>query len=303
MAKKVVTAKRPKRAVGQTTAPRKVKAGVRPQARSRTLLDKAIDEAGTPFARRSVEAFQRPSWARFEAFAADDGSEAEIDLYDVIGTWDLNAATFRRQLAGIKADRLTVNINSPGGSVFDGFAMYQDLRDYPGHVHVRVRGIAASIASLIAMAGDTIEMADNAFLMIHNSWAGVLGDKGELAKAARLLGQIDTRLAATYAASAEQRADKPGSAAAFAEMMDAETWLDAEQARKLGLADSVGEAVPKAHFAGLDVSHFAKTPTAIKAASKAQPKATPEAATVTAPALDLAPLSAALARCIETLSK
>ena len=299
-----------KRAVGQTTAPKRVKSApapkagkLKPQARMRSAVDRAIDDASGPLARRSVEALARPSWARFEAFQNESGTVAEIDLYDVIGTWELNARTFRAQLAAIKADRITVNINSPGGSVFDGFAMYQDLKDHPAQVHVRVRGIAASIASLIAMAGDTIEIADNGFLMIHNAWAGVLGDKREMASAAKLLGQIDKRLAATYsAASASRDAEDTTDAAGFAALMDAETWLDSEQAVALGLADSVGETAANAMLTGLDVSHFAKAPAVLKASSTTREK--PKASKPAAPqAPDLAPLSAALARCIETLSR
>jgi ATP-dependent Clp protease protease subunit len=304
MAKKA-TVKRPvKRVVGQTTATKRVKAAAaaasKPQARI-DMLDRRIAEAADPAAeRRPFEALKRPSWARFEAFATDDGAEAELDVYDVIGTWELNADTFRRALGQIKANRITVNINSPGGNVLDAFAMYQDLKDHPAHVHIRVRGVAASAASLLAMAGDSIEIAENAFVMIHNSWNYVLGDRREMAKAGAMLTKIDKRLAATYAGAAERR-DVDTDAAAFAELMDAETWFDAEQAVDAGLADSVGPEAPKAEFSGLDVSRFAKTPDVVKRASKARAPALVQAQA--APALDTPQVSAAFARLLENITR
>ena len=139
--------------------------------------------------------------------------------------------------------------------------------------------------------------------MIHNAWIAAMGNKTDMRKAANLLSQIDNRMAETYAAvSAARDAEGATDAVGFAALMDEETWLDSEQAVALGLADSVGETVANAMLTGLDVSHFAKTPAVLKASSTTREK--PKASKPAAPqAPDLAPLSAALARCIETLSR
>jgi len=265
------------RKVGQTTKPKQIKsAASKPQARARTAADRAIEGAAPPWNRGTFDALARPSWARFEAFQSEDGTEAEIDVYDVIGSYELNAARFRQQLKGIRANRITLNINSPGGSVFDAFAMYEDLRAHPAHIHVRVRGIAASAASLLAMAGDSVEIAENGFLMIHNAWVLSMGDKREMANAAKVLGQIDKRLAVTYAEAAARDGrdvEEPADAAGFAALMDDETWFDSADALAAGLVDSVGSAEPANAFAGLDVSHFAKCPGVVSRQSRAKPTA------------------------------
>lgn len=240
------------------------KSRAKPQARAGrpSLLDQRIaDAVRAPSARGDVQQFKRPAGYRFEAFAYEDNSTAVIDVYDVIGTWEFNAQTFKALLKTITAPRIQLNINSPGGSVFDAFAMYDDLRQHPAEINVRVTGLAASAASLLAMAGDTIEIADNGFLMIHNAWNVAIGDKSEMASQAKLLGQIDTRLAKTYAARTGQ------DVADVAGMMDAETWFDAEDALKLGFADSVGETADAQNLAH-DLTSYSKAPAVLTRAAR-----------------------------------
>lgn len=240
---------------------------------SRGALREHLDQITEwPEERREAARFKRPEWAEFAAFQAEDNSTAELHVYDVIGTWDLNAATFRDALNSITAPQLTVKINSPGGSVFDGFAMFEDLRQHKARVRVEVTGLAASAASLLAMAGDEIAIAENGFMMIHEAWSVAIGSKRDMAKTNRLLGQIDKRLAKTYAVRTGADLD------AVADMMDDETWFDSEDAVEAGFADSIIDAVdPKA--LAHDFYGFIKTPDAIKAASRqtAKTTATPEA--------------------------
>jgi ATP-dependent protease ClpP protease subunit len=198
------------------------------------------------------------AWARgnrFEVRARAD--RAEIDLYDEIGTWGVNAKSFRTQLKSINAPLIALRINSPGGDVFDAAAIYNDLIDHPARVEVTVTGLAASAASIIAMAGDHVAIADNAFLMVHNAWTVAIGDTRALLDMAAVLEKIDGARAQVYAARSGL------DLAAVRAMMDAETWLDAGDAVDKGLADEaiarVGE--PQAAF---DLTLYAKAPAAVR---------------------------------------
>lgn len=171
-----------------------------------------------------------------EVHAAADG-DASISVYDVIGEgWDGTGVTAKRingALRNIGAKAVTVNINSPGGDFFEGVAIYNLLRAHPAKVTVNVMGLAASAASVIAMAGDEIRMGDGAFLMIHNAWALAIGNRHDLAAAAEQLAPFDAAMAGVYAA----RTGKP--AADMAALMDNETWLGATDAVDAGFADGV----------------------------------------------------------------
>lgn len=128
---------------------------------------------------------------------------------------------------------VTVNINSPGGSFFEGLAIYNLLREHDGKVQVNVLGVAASAASIIAMASDELRVAKAGFLMIHNAWAIALGNRNDMRATADLLEQFDSAMAGVYA-------DRSGiSQAQIAKYMDAETFFDGEKAVELGLADAL----------------------------------------------------------------
>lgn len=189
-------------------------------------------------------------------FKALDGDVAEISLYDEIGYWGVMAADFRRVLDGIRSDQIVLNLNSPGGDVFDGIGIYNDLIAHPANVTVRITGIAASIASIIAMAGDRVEIADNGFMMIHDAWSLTVGNKQDLRAMADTLEQIDGALADTYAKHAGMTADEA------AALMTAETWYTGQEAVDAGLADGlIGGAAVNALF---DFSVYAKTPAPLK---------------------------------------
>ncbi len=181
------------------------------------------------------------------------GQPAELLIYDVIGDWTgLSARQLVDTLKDIDASEITVRINSPGGSVFDGIAIYNALRYHKAHIHVRIEGLAASIASVIAMAGDTIHMAENALLMIHNPFGWVGGDAEELRKVADMLDKTTEIIAQTYASRSGIDIDD------LKKLMDEETWFTASEAEGHGLVDVVDEPVKlAAHF---DLSGFTHPP-------------------------------------------
>lgn len=136
---------------------------------------------------------------------------------------------------------LLVQINSPGGIADDGVAIYNLLREYSGYVTTRVLGIAASAASVVAMAGDKIEMAKGARMMIHNAWGMAIGDHRDMVAYSNRLKLLSSNVAEIYA----ERSGK--TAADMQAAMDAETWYRAEDAIAMGLADSQGgdgEGIP-----------------------------------------------------------
>lgn len=131
------------------------------------------------------------------------------------------------------AKQINVYINSYGGSVFEGTAIYTQLRRHPAHKTVYVDGFACSVASVIAMAGDEVVMPRNTMMMIHNMWMGVEGNAAELRKAADDLDAINAAGRQAYLAKAGDKLDE----ATLTEMMDKETWLTAEECIAYGLAD------------------------------------------------------------------
>lgn len=159
---------------------------------------------------------------------------ATVYLYDMVGGWDgVQAGDFVQALNALDAKHINLRINSPGGSVFDGRAMATAIKAHPATVTAYVDGIAASAASWIAIAADSVVMADGAFLMIHNSQAGVLGDRHSMLDMAGVLEQLDNSFIADYAAKTGKTAAEIGA------WMDAETWFSAQDAVDLGFADRV----------------------------------------------------------------
>lgn len=168
-----------------------------------------------------------------------DSNEAEITIYDAIGEGGVSADRFVRDLKGIRASTINVRINTPGGSFFDGAAIYNALRAHPSRVVVHIDGVAASAGSFVAMSGDEVRMADNAFLMIHNSRAGVMGQSGELRRVAGMLDGVNDNIAAMYERKTGKSRDH------WRNLMDAETWFTATEAKAEGLVDAVYTASKK----------------------------------------------------------
>lgn len=200
-------------------------------------------------------------------FRAAAAGVTEIELYDEIGYWGVSARDFRARLASVTGGTIVLKINSPGGDVFDGLTIYNDLIAHPAQVHVVVTGLAASAASIVAMAGDRVAVCDNAFLMIHNASTAGYGNRHDLRSVADVLDQIDRSLAATYAArTGTQQAE-------IQALMDAETWFSAADAVAAGLADAPAPAEPVT--ACYDLSTFAAPPAALVAAMS-RPQRPPE---------------------------
>ena len=153
-----------------------------------------------------------------------------ISIYDVIGDGGVTAKRIAGALRDIGAQDVTVDVNSPGGDFFEGVTIYSLLKDHPRKVTVRVMGLAASAASVIAMAGDEIQISDLGFLMIHNAWCLAIGNRHDMIDAAKTLEPLDNTMAELYA----KRAGVPTAKAAA--WMDAETWFTAKEAVDSGLA-------------------------------------------------------------------
>lgn len=168
------------------------------------------------------------------------GDEAVVRIYDEIWFLGVNAQDLAADLDTITAPEIRVEINSPGGDVWDGIAIYNALRAHPAKVTTRVDGIAASIASVIAQAGDRRIMLGGSQMMIHNAWGLSVGDHADHAEMADILAHQDDIIAGIYASRSGGTKDE------FKARMDAETWLTADAAVELGLADEVVDPAPKA---------------------------------------------------------
>jgi ATP-dependent Clp endopeptidase proteolytic subunit ClpP len=172
------------------------------------------------------------------SFRAMDAGEAEILIYDEIDPlWGTGAKEFARGLKELgEVTTIHVRINSPGGDVFDGLAIYNQLAQHSAKVIVHVDGLAASIASVIAMAGDVIDLAENALIMIHDPWLMTAGTAADLRASADLLDTVAASIVNTYAARTGRDVEE------IRPLMAAETWMDATEAVGQGFADQVTEA-------------------------------------------------------------
>lgn len=169
------------------------------------------------------------------AAAKDDEKDNTISVLDPIGSdWFGEGVTAKRISAALRSigkRDVVVHINSPGGDYFEGLAIYNLLREHPANVTVKVLGVAASAASVIAMAGDEIQIARAGFLMIHNTWVVAIGDRHGLRAAADWLEPFDQTAVNIYAA--RTGLDEK----ALAKMLDKETWIGGKEAVDQGFAD------------------------------------------------------------------
>ena len=202
--------------------------------RKRQALKELVESAAMP--RKNADKIreaERRQGVRMEVQA--DGNE--ILLYDVIdswgGWWGVSASEFREALAELgEAEEITLHLNSPGGEVTEGMAIHNMLVDHPANVTVIVDGMAASIASIVAMAGDDIRMNRGAEMMIHKAWMVTVGDSDFHVKSGDLLDRTDRQMAAIYAARAGGDIDQ------WLEAMGEESWYLGAEAVEAGLADS-----------------------------------------------------------------
>ena len=178
-------------------------------------------------------------------------SAAEIDIFDEIGLWGITAKDFATALKDVPADRdIVLRINSPGGAVWDGFTIYNLLAERRERVTSVVLGLAASMASVIMLAGKQVKAADNATIMIHNPWVFIGGESEELRKMADLLDKLRGSLINAYAKKTGKKDDE------VSEAMDATTWFTAAEAKDWGLVDEVTESMKVA--ASFDLTRLGK---------------------------------------------
>lgn len=203
---------------------------------------------------------QAKTWYRFENAAEG----ADVFLYDEITDpfssamgAGISALGFARDLQSLRGKALNVHVNSPGGSVFEGLAVYNLLRQHDGPVNVIVDGIAASIASVIAMAGDTVTMSPHALMMIHDASGLTIGNADDHRQQANVLDKLSEDIAAVYRERGDSRRNWRG-------LMKAETWLTADEAVSMGLADRIGEptSAPTNRF---DLSRYWNVPASLTA--------------------------------------
>lgn len=166
----------------------------------------------------------------------------DIYIYDVIGVDFFGEGVSAKQVVkdvhDFSGDVINVYINSPGGIVPDGHAIHNALKRHKATVNVFVDGMALSAASVVMVAGDNVEIADNAMVMIHDPWTGEVGNAADFFATATRLDKVADSIARNYTT----RIDKPANE--IREMMKAETWLDAHEALEMGLADSITDEKP-----------------------------------------------------------
>jgi ATP-dependent protease ClpP protease subunit len=172
-------------------------------------------------------------WFKIENAAAQ---VADVSIFDEISPWGVTAQDFVSEIKGITAPRTNLHLNTPGGDVFDGIAIFNAIKDHPSEFHVFIPGICASIGTVIAMAASRIVIAPHARMMIHEAWGGTMGDAAEMAKMAERLEATSQNIATIYAERGGGTADE------WRALMKAETWYTDQQAVDAGLADEVGRS-------------------------------------------------------------
>ena len=232
--------------------------------------------------------------SRWYSIQARGDKRAEVFVYGDIGeSWygeTITAKQFVKDINALDVDTLDVRVNSVGGSVVDGLAIFNALRRHKADIDVTVDGLAASIASLIAMAGDTVRIADNALLMIHAPWTGAYGNAADLRETADQLDKWAEAMATSYV-----RDGGLDYAGALALLTDGEDhWYTADEALALGLVDEITEAMPLAARLVSDrftppaapAAILKKEPTMAQKQPDTQPAVEPQAAVIPQPAIE-----------------
>jgi ATP-dependent protease ClpP protease subunit len=178
-------------------------------------------------------------WYAFKN-SSDKSGEVELSIYDEIGAFGIGAKEFIAELREYKGQHVHVRINSPGGEIIDGSAIANALNRHEGGVTVHIDGLAASMASYIAMSGKPTYMSENALLMIHNPWTLAAGEADDLRKQADLLDVMKSTLVRGYQRKSGMPAEE------ISKLMDEETWLTALEAAALGFVDAIEDGIPAA---------------------------------------------------------
>lgn len=207
---------------------------------SRSFRNRVIpfnDLSGLRIPRSASHPFNRDESKNKDWFTIRNAKDdvTEILIYDEIGFWGTDARTFVKDLMKIETNKIVVRINSPGGEIFDGVAIYNALKMHDAEVDVFVDGLAASAASFIAQAGDTITMREGTTMMIHDGLALCIGNESDMLEAAKVLSTVSNNIAGIYAASAG------GTVESWRALMRQEVWFNAQEAVDAGLADEVSK--------------------------------------------------------------
>lgn len=191
---------------------------------------------------------------------AKEDQTADIYIYDEIGGWGISARRFTEDLISLgNLSHINLHIHSPGGEVFDGIAIYNQLKNYSATITVYIDGLAASMASVIAMVGDTVIMPKNAMMMIHKPWGVSWGDANDMREYADLLDKLENVLIPAYVAKTGKTTEE------ITAMLEQETWLDGDECVEHGFADKVIEPVKAmASLTSKRIEEFSSMPSAIK---------------------------------------
>ncbi len=191
---------------------------------------------------------------------AKEDQTADIYIYDEIGGWGISARRFTEDLISLgNLSHINLHIHSPGGEVFDGIAIYNQLKNHSATITVYIDGLAASMASVIAMVGDTVIMPKNAMMMIHKPWGVSWGDANDMREYADLLDKLENVLIPAYVAKTGKTTEE------ITAMLEQETWLDGDECVEHGFADKVIEPVKAmASLTSKRIEEFSSMPSAIK---------------------------------------
>lgn len=197
------------------------------------------------------------NWFRMQA---KEDQTADIYIYDEIGGWGISARRFTEDLISLgNLSHINLHIHSPGGEVFDGIAIYNQLKNHSATITVYIDGLAASMASVIAMVGDTVIMPKNAMMMIHKPWGVSWGDANDMREYADLLDKLENVLIPAYVAKTGKTTEE------ITAMLEQETWLDGDECVEHGFADKVIEPVKAmASLTSKRIEEFSSMPSAIK---------------------------------------
>ncbi|WP_067518552.1 head maturation protease, ClpP-related [Endozoicomonas ascidiicola] len=186
-------------------------------------------------------------------FKNEANQTPELYIFDDIDDWyGVSAQSVVDQIRNLDAADINVRLNSRGGMVFEGIAIYNALRLHKANIHVTIEGLAASIASVIAMAGDTVTIAENAMMMIHNPYGWAQGDAEAMRKTADIMDKIADSIAVSYTARTGKSLED------MKALMESESWFTAKEALDMGLVDQIDEPVKAA--ARFDLSMFTNAP-------------------------------------------
>src|SRR3990167_4181631 len=194
---------------------------------------------------------------------AKDAKAAEVFIYDEIGFFGISAEKLVKDLAALDVETIDLRINTPGGVVTEGLAIYNALVRHKARIITHIDGLAASIGSIIALAGDEINIAQNAFYMINNPYGFAFGESKAMRKMADTLDKMTGTLVKAYADRTGKSEDE------IKGLMDDETWFTADEAKDAGFVDNItGKKAEKAHF---DLSAYNKVPQALMTSASELP--------------------------------